>query len=66
MLRNRFYIGLFNWSGVEHVGTHTPLVSVETFANVQSILQSRGVSGERQRKHPHYLKGTLFCARCHS
>ena len=66
MLRNRFYIGLFSWSGVEHVGTHTPLVSVETFAKVQTTLQSRGVSGERQRKHPHYLKGTLFCARCKS
>jgi site-specific DNA recombinase len=66
MLRNRFYIGMFNWSGVEHVGNHTPLTSVETFAKVQSILHSRGVSGERQRKHPHYLKGTLFCARCKS
>ena len=66
MLRNRFYIGMFKWSGVEHVGNHSALTSVETFAKVQSILQSRGVSGERQRKHPHYLKGTLFCARCKS
>ncbi len=66
MLRNRFYIKLFSWSGVEHVGNHTPLVSVETFAKVQAIMQSRGVSGERQRKHPHYLKGTLYCARCQS
>jgi DNA invertase Pin-like site-specific DNA recombinase len=66
MLRNRFYIGLFSWSGAEHVGNHVPLVSVETFAQVQSILHSRGTTGERQRKHPHYLKGTLFCGRCGS
>jgi site-specific DNA recombinase len=66
MLRNHFYVGMFSWSGVEHVGRHTPLVSVETFSKVQAILSSRGVSGERQRKHPHYLKGTLFCGRCQS
>jgi hypothetical protein len=31
---------------------------------VQAILTERDQSGERQRTNQHYLKGTVFCARC--
>lgn len=64
LLRNTFYVGLVTWAGVEYPGTHAPLVSVGTFATVQAILHSRNQSSERQRKHNHYLKGSLFCGRC--
>ena len=31
---------------------------------MQEILKSRARAGEKQRKHPHYLKGSLFCGQC--
>jgi DNA invertase Pin-like site-specific DNA recombinase len=66
LLRSRFYLGLFRWGGVEYQGSHDPLVDIETFATVQAIMASRRQGGDKQRKHPHYLKGTIFCARCGS
>jgi site-specific DNA recombinase len=66
MLRSRFYLGLFKWGGVEYKGSHEPLVDIETFATVQAIMASRRQVGDKQRKHPHYLRGTIFCARCGS
>ena len=66
MLRARFYLGIFRWGGVEYQGTHEPLVTIEIFATVQAIMASRRHGGDKQRKHPHYLKGTVVCARCGS
>ena len=66
LLRNRFYLGLFTWGGAEYPGKHEALVSIETFSTVQAIMASRRQGGDKQRKHPHYLKGTIFCARCDS
>jgi site-specific DNA recombinase len=66
VLRQRFYLGFFKWSSVEYQGTHEPLVSVETFARVQAVMDSRNQVGDKPKKHPHYLKGTIFCARCGS
>jgi site-specific DNA recombinase len=66
LLRNRFYLGLFTWGGAEYPGNHEALVSIETFSTVQAIMASRRHGGDKQRKHPHYLKGTIFCARCDS
>lgn len=66
MLQNRVYVGLVKWHGIEYPGTHAPLVSIETFATVQAILESRSKSGEKPSKHTHYLRGSLFCRRCGS
>jgi site-specific DNA recombinase len=65
MLQNRYYIGKVNFKGVEYDGTHKPLVSLETFAAVQAVLDSHR-NGEKQRVHQHYLKGTLVCGVCQS
>jgi len=32
-----------------------------TFRRVQELLAARSVRGTRERKHPHYLKGPLYC-----
>jgi site-specific DNA recombinase len=64
LMHNRFYLGIFTWGGIEYPGTHEPLVSIETFSTVQAIMASRRNMGDKPRKHPHYLKGTVFCARC--
>ena len=66
MLQNRVYVGLVRWKGEEFRGSHEPLVSVDTFARVQSILHSRAQSREKPSRHTHYLRGTLFCKRCGS
>jgi site-specific DNA recombinase len=65
ILANRFYVGLVTWQGVEYPGRHDPLVEIETFAKVQALMHSRAQSREKAGKHRHYLKGSLFCARCH-
>ncbi len=65
MLRNSYYIGLVTWGGVEVQGTHEPLVSIETFARNQAILDAHR-AGEKQRTHPHYLRSTITCKRCGS
>ena len=64
MLRNRFYVGLVKWHDAEYPGQHEPIVSIEIFARVQALLQSRGAASEKTRTHPHYLKGSIFCGRC--
>jgi site-specific DNA recombinase len=66
ILSSRFYLGRFTWGGVEYQGSHEPLVSIETFATVQAIMASRRKAGDKPSKHPHYLKGTIFCGRCGS
>jgi site-specific DNA recombinase len=66
LLRNRFYLGRFTWADVEYEGSHEPLVSIETFATVQAIMHSRRQVGDKPQKHPHYLKGTVFCGKCES
>jgi hypothetical protein len=65
MLRDRYYLGIVTHNGAEYPGRHPALVSQELFDRVQVLLEASGVSGERRRTHDHYLKGTLWCGRCH-
>jgi DNA invertase Pin-like site-specific DNA recombinase len=65
MLRNPYYIGLVTWRGVQHEGTHEPLISRELFYRVQAVLDSH-LAGEKRRKNPHYLRGSIYCGACGS
>jgi site-specific DNA recombinase len=66
VLRDRYYIGFVSYQGEEYQGRHEPLVTAELFARVQAVLDERlPKAGERQRRHHHYLKGSLWCGRCH-
>jgi site-specific DNA recombinase len=66
VLRDRYYLGFVSYGGEEYPGRHEPLVSAELFARVQAVLDERlPKAGERQRRHHHYLKGSLWCGRCH-
>src|SRR3546814_19227609 len=47
MLRNRLYAGAFEWGGRLYQGTHEPLVSRETWENVQEVLDGRRASNVR-------------------
>jgi site-specific DNA recombinase len=64
MLRNPYYMGIVVWEGRRHVGRHQPLVSQDTFDQVQALLTSARVSGDRPQVHEHYLRGTVVCAEC--
>jgi site-specific DNA recombinase len=57
-------VGIVEWNGAQHPGTHEPLVDKETFRRVQELLAARAARGTRERKHPHYLKGLLHCRVC--
>jgi site-specific DNA recombinase len=64
MLRDDYYIGLVTYDGVKSEGQHTPLIDVETFERVQEVLKAHTLSGDRSRKHDHYLKGSIYCGQC--
>jgi DNA invertase Pin-like site-specific DNA recombinase len=65
MLRNSYYIGIVTWKGVQYEGKHEPIISRRLFWAVQAMLDTNNV-GEKQRQHPHYLKGSIFCGSCGS
>ena len=64
LLSNRYYVGVVPFKGLEYPGRHVPLVSPELFERTQVVLGAHANGGERHRRHHHYLKGTVFCARC--
>ena len=64
MLRDRYYLGYVTYDGIEYPGRHEPLITPELFERVQKVLYTERNAGTRERVHDHYLKGTIFCARC--
>lgn len=64
MLRDRYYLGEVRYKGEYYEGRHEALIDVKLFDRVQELLDTRGYSSERRRKHDHYLKGTIWCGRC--
>ena len=65
ILVNPYYKGVVVYNGVQYPGNHMPLVDEQTWQTVQDILLSH-YNGERNREHPHFLKGTIYCKNCGS
>ena len=65
ILVNPYYKGTVSYRGVEYTGLHPALIAPEIWQQVQDILDLHR-NGERTREHPHFLKGSLFCAKCGS
>jgi site-specific DNA recombinase len=65
-LRHPYYKGIVTYRGVEYEGQHEPLVSPASWQRVQEVLTAHNHAGEKQRRHNHYLKSSLFCGRCES
>ena len=63
MLRHPYYKGTISFQGVEYPGAHDPLVDEETWSQVQAVLDSHRF-GERERRHNHHLKTTVYCGLC--
>jgi site-specific DNA recombinase len=66
LLSNPYYAGFVVHKGRTYEGRHEQLVSQELFDKVQAVLASHRLSGERDRKHLSYLKGTIRCGSCGS
>jgi len=64
MLHNPYYMGVVPYRGAYHDGSHSALVDAETWLQVQSVLAAHNTAGEKDRKHPHYLKGSIWCGEC--
>lgn len=65
ILTNPYYTGVVRFQGMTYPGRHEPLIDVETWELVQSILASRRF-GERRKVHDHFLKSTVHCGQCGS
>jgi DNA invertase Pin-like site-specific DNA recombinase len=66
MLQNPYYVGTVRYAGVEYKGRHEHLIDERTFAQAKAVLTAHANSSEKDRKHHHYLKGSLYCGRCGS
>ncbi len=66
MLRNPYYMGVVPYQGVYHEGKHEPLIRPELWLRVQDVLTAHNISGEKDRVHNHYLKGSIYCGDCKS
>jgi site-specific DNA recombinase len=64
VLRNDYYTGMVRNAGKTYKGRHPRLVSDSCFERVQRLLDTKRKSGERDRVHSCYLKGSLYCAEC--
>ena len=64
MLKNRYYVGVVRFDGVEYPGRHDPLISEELFDKCQRVRIARTQSREKPRVRTHYLKGTVHCGEC--
>jgi site-specific DNA recombinase len=65
MLRDPYYAGYVRYKGEIFNGRHEPLISQNLFDQVQAVMDERSERGTRQRRHHHFLKGMLWCGRCH-
>lgn len=65
ILINPYYKGLVYFQGILYPGKQIPLADEKTWQQVQDVLASH-ICGERTRKHPHFLKSTVYCGSCGS
>ncbi|WP_410671267.1 recombinase family protein [Amycolatopsis sp. cmx-4-68] len=64
ILVDRYYLGYVEYEGEEYQGRHEALITPELFDRVQRVLALHGGGGTRERRHNHFLKGTVWCGRC--
>lgn len=66
MLQNPYYKGTIIYDGVAYDGLHEPLVSIDVWTQVQAVLRSNNLAGDKTQVHDHYLKGSVYCSSCGS
>jgi site-specific DNA recombinase len=53
------------WDGRSYPGKHDKLTDQDTFDKVQALLAAAKIGGDRAQVHQHYLRGSIFCEKCH-
>ena len=66
LLQNPYYVGVVRYAGVEYEGRHEHLIDKASFEKAKAVLAVHNHAAEKDRKHHHYLKGSLYCGRCGS
>ena len=66
MLSDPYYAGWVTVAGQLLSGRHDAIISQALFDRVQVVLNARSARGQRDRVLSHYLKGILYCDRCHT
>lgn len=64
VLKNDLYCGVVTFAGVKIDGTHTPIISKETFNKTKQIMNSYDYSSSRNKGKRTLLGGLLYCKRC--
>ena len=65
MLRNKKYIGVYHYNGIELEGAVPSIVPKETFDAVQERFEiMAGRNGRACAKVPYLLSGKIFCGKC--
>src|SRR5580692_556471 len=57
-------MGMVRYRGAIYAGKHEPLVTPEVWHEVQKHLSAKYLTGEKDREHLHYLKGSIYCGQC--
>jgi site-specific DNA recombinase len=63
-LRNRLYMGEFEWNGRVYLGKHQPLVTHDLWERVQDVLDGRHAKKHRRVKHDFAFSGLIACGHC--
>lgn len=64
LLKDRYYVGVVSYAGVDYQGNHPRFIDPETFDRVQELLAARHLAGEKHWRHTNPLKGTVYCGKC--
>jgi site-specific DNA recombinase len=65
ILRNRIYMGEFEWDGKVYQGNHEPLVNSELWTQCQNLLTGRYLSTGKRKKRNFAFSGLVSCGHCH-
>ena len=64
ILRNRIYMGDFEWKGRIHQGVHVPLITRELWEGVQKVLDHRFATRHRKVEHDFAFSRLIACGHC--
>ncbi len=64
ILRNRIYIGEFDWDGKQYAGIHEPIISRDVWEAAQRALDLRLAKRAKKAEHAFPFSGLLSCGHC--
>lgn len=67
-LRNKKYMGVYEFQGEEYADIYPAIISADTFTKVQQLLDNKayGQSESYKKKVDYLLRGKVFCGHCGS